>query len=77
MGQLILEMFLLKIHLSAGSHKTKSVLGRSFKMILFNSHWLWGDVEELSKTIYDEMVKIYKQFLERKRPSREGGVCGG
>ena len=30
-------------------------------------------MEEPSKTIYDETVKIYKQFLERRRVSREKG----
>lgn len=79
LGQLILEMFLLIIHPSAGFHKTKSVFGCTFVTILFKcliNNCLWGDLEELSKTIYDETVKIYKQFLQRKRQGEtEVGGC--
>ena len=68
-GQLISEMFWPIIHPSAGSHKTKSVFACTFVMITV----LWGNLEEPSKTIYDEAVKIYKQFLERRRQVEKRG----
>lgn len=55
LGQLIYEVFLLIIHPSDGSHKTKSVFACTSVRILFKHlidyqlHW---DLEEPSKKLY-------------------------